>query len=701
MLYSSFLWNTSATTPTITVKPASNTTYSVIASDSIGCSDTIQSLVRVQPKPWVNTTSSKNPSCAGDSIVIAANASGAVVSYLWNNLSVMPSMNLYPTTSGLYIVNVTDSIGCMNQDSIYQQVNPIPQMTATASASQICIGDTVQLSSTSSVNPVNFSWNTGQNTPSFSTNPQTTTTFTITGTDSIGCAGSASTTVIVHNLPVISFLPVNAEICNGDSITLTAQSTPAATAYNWTTGSTTQSVSVGPSSNTSYGVQITDIHNCVNTATKNVTVYPIPTVNVTPAYTGICSGDTVTLTANSNHPIQSVLWVNNATTQSITVFPQMTHYYWAEVTDTNNCSSIDTALIQVVPRPTCTITAAPDTICSADSIKVTYQGTGTVHSQYNWNFDGGQNLSGSGGGDHWVQWNSGGFKIIRLTVTENGCTSYPDTAGVQVYKTPLVDFVAMPTESCESLLVNFQSLTQNVKSYFWQFGDPIFTTDTSTLQNPGYAYPYAGSYTVGLFVVSNDGCPAYGYKTGYINVHKNPVADFEGYPDETLITKPNVSFWDFSHDAKHWLYNFNDPKSGINNTSTYSYPWHEFKDTGYFNVSLVVTNEYGCTDTAHRIIHIKPFPQLYFPNAFTPDGDGLNDKFLVKGHDYDWSTYEIFIFNQWGEVVFKSRDINEGWDGKYENSGEECPVGNYVFIIRVEDKDHHEKKFKGNLMLLR
>jgi hypothetical protein len=52
-------------------------------------------------------------------------------------------------------------------------------------------------------------------------------------------------------------------------------------------------------------------------------------------------------------------------------------------------------------------------------------------------------------------------------------------------------------------------------------------------------------------------------------------------------------------------------------------------------------------------------------------------------------------------VVYKSKDINDGWDGKYKNSGEECPVGNYVFIIKVEDKDHHKKKFKGNLMLLR
>ncbi len=695
-----FLWSTSATSSSIVVNPTSTTVYSVTASDSIGCSDTIQALVRVEPTPAVTVSSSKNPSCAGDSIVIAANASGAVVSYLWNNSVVMPSMNIYPTVSGTYSVSVTDSVGCVNSDSIYQQVNPIPQMSISSSANQICYGDSVLLTASSSVNPVVFQWNTGSVSPSINATPFTTSTYTVSGTDSIGCSGSVSKVITVYSLPVITFSP-SYEICNGDSINISASSVPQAVSYSWSTGATTPSVIVNPVSSTSYTVSITDVHGCENANSKNITVYPLPVVNVNPPYTGICSGDTITLSATANHPVQSVLWSTTATTPTISIAPQMTQIYWAEVTDTNSCSNSDTATVQVTTRPTCTITAVDDTICSADSTSIIYSGTASVNAQYNWNFDGGQHLQGSGKQPQWVMWNKGGYKIVSLTVTENGCTSYPDTAGVLVYLTPTVDFMAIPTEACESLLVNFQNKTLNVKDFYWQFGNPLDPNDTSTLENPGYAYPYAGSYTVGLFVNSNDGCPAYGSKTGYVNVHKNPVAAFGAYPNQTLISKPNVSFWDFSVGAKHWIYNFDDPKSGVNNTSTYDYPWHEFKDTGIFNVRLVVINEYGCTDTAWQKVHIKPFPQLYFPNAFSPNGDGLNDEFNVKGHDYNWNTFNIYIYNRWGQLVFHSSDINTGWNGKMLNTGEDCPNGNYVFVIKVEDKDKHKEQFRGNIMLLR
>ena len=695
-----FLWSTNATTSSITVSPNANTTYSLIASDSIGCSDTIYSTVRIQPIPAVAVSSSKNPSCAGDSIVLSSVASGTVTSYLWSNMVVMPSMNIYPTTSGVYSLLVTDSIGCHNLDTLYQQVNPLPQMSITSTANQICIGDTVSLSATSTVNPVNYLWSTNSTNTGISVNPSTTTTYTVTGTDSIGCLGSASKPIIVHNLPLISFLPVNAEICNGDSVVLTANSTPTPAFYLWSDGCVSQSNAVGPSNSTVYSVEITDIYGCKDTANKLVVVHPIPIVNVSPNYTGICSGDTVLLTANSNHPIQTVTWSTNQITQSIQVHPMMTHQYWAEVTDTNNCSSVDTASIVVVPRPSCTITAVDDTICSVDSTTILYSGNGSKVAQYHWNFDSGINLSGSGKDPHWVKWNHTGFKTVRLTVTENGCTSYPDTAGVMVYQTPIIDFVAMPTEACESLLVNFENRTPNLKSYQWNFGNPLDNKDTSSLQNPAYAYPYAGSYTIGLYGISNEGCPAYGYKVGYVNVHENPLADFGAYPNQTLITKPNVSFWDFSNDAKYWYYNFDDPKSGINNTSTYDYPWHEFKDTGIFNVSLVVINQYGCSDTAWRQVHIKPFAQVYFPNAFSPNGDGINDVFEIKGHDFDWSTYEFHVFNRWGQIVFETTDINEGWDGKMMNTNELCPVGIYTFIVRVKDKDLNKAVYRGNIMLI-
>jgi len=696
-----FQWNNLLTNNNITVAPNTLTTYRLIISDSIGCSDTAFSTVDVQTMPTVAVSSSKPHSCAGDSVIFSAAASASVAFYLWNNLVVTPSNILSPISSAWHKVTVIDSIGCFNSDSIYQSVNPIPQISVIPSVSQICFGDTTILSASSTVNPINFYWSNGSSASSIIVDPTISTNYSLVATDSIGCKDSVASLVTVYALPIVEILPANPHICIGDSITLSANSIPSATNYFWNTSDTNSNVTISPSSNTTYSIQIEDIHNCKNTLSKTVIVNQLPNISITPNTIGICSGDSVQLTINSSSILKSILWSTLDTTTFCIVKPNISNNYWADIIDTNNCKNSDTAKILVTPRPTNTISSQDSIICSADSTKVSYSGTGTNAAQFNWNYDGGIHLSGNGKLPHWLKWNNGGWKNIILTVSENGCTSYPDTAKILVNQTPIIDFVATPTESCESLLVNFENRTPNIKTYRWNFGNPFESNDTSSFENPDYSYANAGSYTVGLYGISYEGCAAYGYKSSYINVHPNPKAKFGAFPRETLITTPNVSIWDFSTDAVTWLYNFDDPKSGINNTSTFNYPWHEFKDTGLFNISLVVTNVYGCTDTAWQQERINPFAQLYFPNAFTPNGDGLNDVFEIKGHDFDWETYQINIYNRWGQVVFQSNDINKTWDGKMVNSNEFCPPGVYNLIINVKDKKHHKNKFTGSVTLLK
>jgi gliding motility-associated-like protein len=195
-------------------------------------------------------------------------------------------------------------------------------------------------------------------------------------------------------------------------------------------------------------------------------------------------------------------------------------------------------------------------------------------------------------------------------------------------------------------------------------------------------------------VVSVDGCTAQDYKPAYVIVSPRPVADFEGFPKVVSILDPKISFWDFSIDALTWEYDFGDPNSGSSNFANIKYPWHNFTDTGYFDVRLVVINEYGCTDTTYRTFYVKPFPQLYYPDAFTPNGDGLNDVFKVVGHDYDWSTFEMNILDRWGRVIFRTTDVNEGWNGKEFNTS-------YVVVIKVSDRDKNPEVFRGKVVLVR
>jgi gliding motility-associated-like protein len=695
-----YLWNTSSTNSSILVHPVSLSTYTVVVSDSIGCTDSINVAVGVQPTPFVSVSTSNSPTCGGDTVLISCATSGAVNNYQWSNGMTTSNISVSPLASTYYSLLVTDSIGCQNTDSVFQQVNPAPIVSITSSVGQICVGDIVSFSAISNVNPINLLWNTGATSSSISMSPTVSTYYSIIATDSVGCSGYDTSSVIVHNLPVITFNPAIAGLCIGNNITIAANSSPAANSYLWSNNSSNQSITIAPNSTTSYSVTVTDIHNCIDSAVQQVSVYPLPIVNISPASSTICDGDTVSLLVSSNHPIQSVLWSTNQTTTSIGVNPSSSSTYWAEVVDTNSCVNSDTASVQVLPRPSCSITALPDTICSVDSTLVTYSGTGSATALYNWDFDGATVISGSGNNPHWLKWNNAGLHGVTLDVTENGCTSYPDTAIIMVNLTPTVIFETLPADACIGEVINFTNKTQNIKEFYWDFGNLSSNTDTSILENPTYIYNNAGLYTVSLDVLSNEGCPASG-QFKYVDVHKNPIANFTANPMRVDIIDSRVDFTDVSLGAISWDYDFGEPNSGSNNTSNVQNPYHVYIDTGVFIIRLSVENTFGCTDTAYNSISVYASGQLYYPNAFTPNNDGLNDVYFVKGRYFDWATFEMYVYNRWGEIVFQSNDVNKAWNGKYNNTGQDCPVDVYSLIIRVRGGDGKMRRYNGSITLVR
>lgn len=693
-----YVWNTSATSANIFVKPSSFTTYSVIVSDSIGCSDTISVDVDVQPTPSLSLSTSKSPICVGDTVLISSLTSGAVNNYLWSNNMTTANITVFPLNSSYYSLVVTDTIGCQNIDSVFQQVNPMPNVSINPSASQICIGDSISFTAVPNINPVNFAWNTGATSSTIIETPSTNCNYYVTVTDSVGCMGSDTTSIIVHSLPLISFSPANAGVCIGDSVVITANSAPAASSFLWSTNSNTQSISVAPLVNTSYSVVVTDIHNCVDSASHTVAVYSLPMVSISPSSSTICDGDTVSLGVSSNHPIQSVLWSNSQTSTNINVNPSSTQSFWVKLTDTNSCENVDTASVQVIARPSCAINAFPDTICSIDSSIVSYTGTATSAAQYNWDFDGATIISGSGGSPHILRWNNAGLKYITLDVTENACTSYPDTATVMVYLTPSVIFEALPEDACLGELVNFTNKTPNISTYFWDFGDLSTNKDTSSLENPSYIYNQTGAYMVNLNVLNNEGCSANG--SSYVNVYPNPIAAFVAKPKLVDVLDATVNFTDVSVGAVSWSYDFGEP-TNVNNYSNLQHPWHKFQDTGVYQVSLVVENMYGCADTAWNEVVVEATGMLFYPNAFTPNGDGINDKYIVKGRYLDWSTFEMYVYNRWGQIVFQSKNVNEAWNGRYNNNGDECPMDVYSLIISVSDIYGKQYRYNGSITIVR
>jgi len=114
-----------------------------------------------------------------------------------------------------------------------------------------------------------------------------------------------------------------------------------------------------------------------------------------------------------------------------------------------------------------------------------------------------------------------------------------------------------------------------------------------------------------------------------------------------------------------------------------------------------VTHPSGCQDSLVQRIDIRPDVRYFLPNAFTPNADGLNDTYFGKGFLIGISSFNLSIWNRWGEKVFETTDPNEGWNGRYQNSGQEAPNDSYLVLVRFTGPRGQPFEFKGSATIVR
>lgn len=122
-----------------------------------------------------------------------------------------------------------------------------------------------------------------------------------------------------------------------------------------------------------------------------------------------------------------------------------------------------------------------------------------------------------------------------------------------------------------------------------------------------------------------------------------------------------------------------------------------FQDAGSFPVTLMVKNQYGCTDSITKVVVVEPEFTLYIPNAFSPNADGLNEVFIAQGEGIE--NFKMEIFDRWGENIFNSDNLYAGWDGTYK--GRICKVDTYVWRITVSASKTIKKVITGTVTLIR
>jgi len=612
---------------------AGSFTVQLVVSSGNGCSDTVTRVVIVKPLPPVNFTTTNN--CQNNSVIFTPDAVlmnlATISSWFWQFgdgvTSVLANPTHIYTVAGSYTVTLTviDTAGCSNQ--ITKPISIVPEPTANFSSSTpACKDSQVQfnnLSSTLTGYIVTSEWNFGDGSPVLSV---------------------TTLAPVFHTYTNYATFPVSLTVTTNDS--------------------------------------------CKRTIIIPITILPNPLANF--SYATSCAGSPVVFNDLSQAGSGGLAgWSWNfgdppSGSNNISTLPSPTHSFTAPgtyqvaliVTNTGGCADTVTKPVIVHALPAVDFTSSPG--CVNDSthfVSSTFVNAGAVVSRI-WNF-----------GDGFTSTEIDPYHIYAASTTYNVTLTVTDTAGCENTKSHFVTIVPPPTslfqvstQTCANNPIFFinQSSTSGgtIISYFYEFGDG---TDTLILTpatgNISHTYAVAGIYTVILTVNTSLGCEDESTKT--ITVSASPLALFE-YNNTCVGTA--VNFNDLSQvnsgtTIVTWLWNFGDPISGTNNTSTLQNPLHIYNTAGTYTVLLLVENASGCPDTISKVIEVQPKPGVDF--TWANNCLGTTTEF----------TTDITVTNV-GAVT--SYDWNFG-DGTPHNTSQQNPLhvyaitGNFTVTLTIVD----------------
>ncbi len=264
----------------------------------------------------------------------------------------------------------------------------------------------------------------------------------------------------------------------------------------------------------------------------------------------------------------------------------------------------------------------------------------------------------------------GTYDAMLIAESSNGCF---DTIvkTINVNPSPVASFTQIP--ACINEEVTFEDnsfiSSGSIITYSYDFGDG---TPVGINANETHVYSALGDYGLSYTVTSNLGCSDT-YNT-VVSVLPGPDADFEMTPNPALAYE-DVQYTDLStgNGIVDWEWFVGD-----GNGYDVQNPIHAYSGGGAYTVTLTVTDDNGCVDTTSQEILIALLPVL--PTAFTPNGDGENDYFVIRGGPF--TAVDFKVYSNWGELIFQTTEQSPGWDGTYKNKP--APLGVYTWTYEVE-----------------
>lgn len=540
----SYQWETGATEDHITTTPYISTTYSVLITNSFGCSKEDSVRVAVEDNPVAIITSQTDSICVGQSIVLQASGG---VNYLWDNGDT--SAEHVVSEAGVYTVKVYTAFGCVDSASktIYQY--EIPEIIIDGNSS-MCEGDSLVLTAHGGDT---YLWSNGSTDTCITVFVSG--IYTVEGWDTHACSAKDTLEVSAHSLPEVQIVGTS-HACSGSVNTLTALSSTAVS-YLWNTGSTSSEIQVNETAE--YSVIVRDSNSCHNSASFAFEVMPpLECSIIGPAQ--ICQGDTAILTASDG---VTFIWSTLDSTASIRIAPDTTTTYNLMITDSNGCIAYASKQVVVkIPSPI-TIHGA-DGFCEGDSTLIVAEAEET--------------LVWSNGhiGDSIMVYETGIYTVQALDSSSCGLSSSKE---VTSYTIPEV-YIEGSTHICFGDTGWVHAVSDKTVSYLWTTG----STDS--------AIAITSTNVYGVTVTDAHGCS--NETSMLIMAYSNPTVSINGPSttcngEEITLTATTT--------ASHFHWSTGDSTASIRVRPRFA-----------TNYDVVVSTEFGCTATASWTVSVISIP---------------------------------------------------------------------------------------------
>jgi gliding motility-associated-like protein len=662
----------------IVVNPVSATLYTVIgASGSCSASTT----VNVNVGQVISISSSGNL-CNNNTVDLYASPVSASSSVIWSGPGIIGSSTTPTITlnsGGVYSVVVTNTVtNCSGAATfnVISSASPLALNIVPSSTVTCFPGPSVNMlvSASANLNWFPSSEVTPNNGPLVSVSPSVTSTYTVIGT--LGsCTGSAAITISVNITPTVISTSGNPTICAGASTTLSASG---AAGYSWLPGNLSGStVTISPGSSTIY--TLTGLNgNCTSTANAPVIVLTSPNITAAALPSVICIGQTATLIAAGSPTLSWLLSNPPPLSYTAMVNPTVTANYTVTGTNALGCSSSATVELTVINSPAITALSSNTSICAGQSITLTASGATT----YTW---------------------MPGFQVGAVIInTPTASLTYTALSGNSLcsYAT-----VVILVNLCFDHSFGLTNAADDPVQYNSEFYHMNFTVTASNASNNDLTQVALNDDLAGTFL----------YPITYtivspptvISKNSSLIANplFNGNSDLSLTTPLTSTLHAITRDTITFAVMI-DPNgfNGILKNSVVGFA----KDKNNITVSDS-SNDGFDPDPDHdgdptnnnviTLIDIEPI-DLFIPEGFSPNDDGKNDLFLIKGMNGKSAT--LTIYNRWGNKVYSREGTDLSWDGKANVNGlvlghNKLPPATYYYVFEFSEGDH--KTFTGFIVL--